>query len=38
MKQNHLFIVSAQLRISANNPGDGKEVSDPYIRIILGLY
>ena len=37
MKQNHLFIMSAQLKISINDSGKGKQ-SDPYIRVILGLY
>ena len=36
MKQNHLFMC-AQLKISINDSGKGKQ-SDPYIRVILGLY
>lgn len=31
-KQNHFFIVKAQGKISVNDPGTKKKVSDPYIN------
>lgn len=34
MKQNHLFIMSAQLKISINDSGKGKQ-SDPYKPVYL---